>query len=74
MTFDDFLTMAKEYAVLGNSVQEQMDDVLNQEMPLEDLNPNALRYIREFAQRLEDHGVEDEYDLKGTIDSHLKDE
>lgn len=72
MNFFDFVKLAKVYSNMGSSVQSQMDDVIAG-VPLETLNPNALKMIRDLVGKLEDRGVEDALDIVGDIDDHLGD-
>jgi len=74
MNFNDFLDLAKQYSSLGSSVQDQMGDVINGDLPLDDLNPNALRMILELVEAFEtvtEGGDEDSFDVKHAIEEHL---
>ena len=66
----NFLRMARKYSAMGSSVHDQIDDVLNGEN-MEDLNSNALAWIRDLLVELEKVGVEDNLDLQGDINSYL---
>lgn len=76
MNFQDFVELAKKYAAMGWSVQEQMDDVINGES-LDDLNPNALAMIRRLTEdfeRVTEGGDEDSFDVIHAIKEHLGEE
>lgn len=72
MNFLDFVKMAQRYSDLGSSVQAQMADAIGGE-PLTEMNPNALRHIRDLVEALKKYEVEDEdsFWLKQNIDDHL---
>lgn len=76
MNFHDFVELARKYAAMGWSVQQQMDDVIDGE-PLDELNPNALQMIRELVEefeRVNQYGDEDSFNVIHSIKEHLGEE
>lgn len=76
MNFHDFVELARKYAAMGTSVQQQMDDVIDGE-PLDELNPNALQMIRELTEAFEratEGGDEDSFNVIDAIKEHLGEE
>lgn len=57
MDMETFLRLIKRHNELGWAVQAQLVDLDNGVDP-EDLNPNALKLIREFLVYAEKHGLE----------------
>ena len=77
MNFSDFLDLAQKYQAMGWSVQNQMADLMDDQVPIEDLNPNALRMFRELVEefdRITEGGDEDSFNVVHAIKEHLGEE
>ena len=58
MDLEAFTYLADDYNRLGGSIQDQLKAILSGE-PVEDQNPNAVKYIIGFLQNNELEGAEE---------------
>lgn len=69
MTLDDFVSLCRGYANLGDAVTDQINDVLAGQMA--DCNANALRLIRDWLRKLERVAWDDD-ELGGEVTETLR--
>jgi len=50
MTLEELIRLSKSYANLGGAIQEQLDTVVEDDMNEDNINLNALDYIRGWLQ------------------------
>lgn len=73
MDMESFLDLAKKFVNLGWSIQDQLDE-LDQGIPVEQMNPNALKLIKEFLVYAERRGLEGTDTILEAIDAAKFDE
>lgn len=73
MTFDDFIRLAQDYSNLGQTVTDQLRDVIVDPSTMGEQNRNALRYclplLRELQTELADG--EEAKRVADAIEAHL---
>lgn len=70
MDVSNFISLATQFSRLGSSLIDQANDVLNGE-DLEDYNPNALEYIKQFFQKLERAGIDGTEGFIESLEAHI---
>lgn len=71
MHIEDFIMLANRYKNLGDSIQDQMEDLLTYGAAAK-LNPNAVRYIANFAKVVDCYDIDDSELLSESVNSWIE--